>query len=353
MTSESVAPNPYIVLKASDGSLRRVDLVGHTSWTVGRDQDNTIIILDSSISRHHAIIQYLDSNSIYLIDLGSTNGSFVNQQRVNVPTLLHHGDQLTLGQSEVEFFWESLAAPDDLDDSLPGSSAKTSVLHLKRLISVLVVDIRGYTQLAQEVDVRQLSKVMGDWFQRAGQIIRKQGSRVDKYIGDAIMAVWLHDPGQGFDSESGALPETAPDVLQTLYALQDLFEMTREINSLYPLPRPIALGAGINTGFAVVGQMGSGERQEYTVIGDTVNSAFRLESSTRTLNTDLAISAETYQALELQLQQSGRIRPQAKDEILGSIFKSDQLMLKGYNTPHHIFHCRYEPLKEFLQSLES
>ncbi|MGF1576734.1 MAG: FHA domain-containing protein [Cyanophyceae cyanobacterium] len=351
MTSEASTPTPYIVLTANDGSLQRVDLIGHTSWTLGRDQDNTIIVLDSSISRHHAILQYLDSNSIYLIDLGSTNGSFVNQQRVNVPTLLHHGDQVTLGQSELQFYWESLTPEDTDDDSLPGSSAKTSVLHLKRLISVLVVDIRGYTRLAQEVEVRLLSRVMGDWFQRAGQIIRKQGSRVDKYIGDAIMAVWLHNPGQGYDSESGALPEMAPDVLQTLYALLELFEMTREINAIYPLPHPIMLGAGINTGFAVVGQMGSGERQEYTVIGDTVNTAFRLESSTRTLNTDVALSEETYQALALQLRQSNYTLPNRQIPELGSVFKSDSLMLKGYSSPHQIYHCPLDQIKQFLQAL--
>lgn len=338
MTSfETPLPTPYILLKANDGSLQRVDLVGSNSWTLGRDQDNTIVVLDSSISRHHAIIQYLDGNSLYLIDLGSTNGSFVNQQRVNVPTLLHHGDQVTLGQSEVEFYWESLDTSDELSDSLPGAAAKTSVLHLKRLISVLVVDIRGYTQLAQEVDVRLLSKVMGDWFQRAGAIIRKEGSRVDKYIGDAIMAVWLHNADQDQDSEP-SVGDTRPDVLQAFHALHALVTMTQEINRIYPLPRPIALGAGINTGFAVVGQMGTGERQEYTVIGDTVNTAFRLESSTRTLNTDIAIGEDTYRALAAQLG----------SQLPDSLFQCDELTLKGYANAHKIYHCTFNQITTLL-----
>ncbi len=331
--------SPYIVLMAPDGTSMKVVLSGANSWSLGRDDDNDIVIRDNSVSRHHAILQYLDSNSIYLIDLGSTNGSFVNERRVSIPTLLHNGDQLTLGQSEIEFHGD-LPPLEELQDSLPGSTAKTSVLHLRRLISVMVVDIRGFTQLTQQVDERLLSRVLGEWFRLAGTIIRQKGSSVDKYIGDAIMAVWLHGSVQEDGDQKS--PSSLPDVLPIFEALAELFEMTQSLNERFPeLPQPIRLGAGINTGYAIVGQMGTGERQEYTVIGDTVNAAFRLESATRMLDADWAISEETHAALWAQMQSSP-----AK-----TFFRCEDVNLKGYSKTHRVYHCHFQEVQKFLKSV--
>ncbi len=331
--------SPYIVLMAPDGTSTKVVLSGANSWSLGRDDDNDIVIRDNSVSRHHAILQYLDSNSIYLIDLGSTNGSFVNERRVSIPTLLHNGDQLTLGQSEIEFHGD-LPPLEELQDSLPGSTAKTSVLHLRRLISVMVVDIRGFTQLTQQVDERLLSRVLGEWFRLAGTIIRQKGSSVDKYIGDAIMAVWLHGSVQEDGDQKS--PSSLPDVLPIFEALAELFEMTQSLNERFPeLPQPIRLGAGINTGYAIVGQMGTGERQEYTVIGDTVNAAFRLESATRMLDADWAISEETHAALWAQIPSSP-----AK-----TFFRCEDVNLKGYSKTHRVYYCHFQEVQQFLKSV--
>lgn len=332
-----VQTTPYIVLKPTEGAQTKVVLSGSSAWTLGRDNDNTIVIPDSSVSRHHAILQCLDSTSIYLIDLGSTNGSFVNQRRVSIPTLLQNGDHLTLGQSEIEFYsnTEPILNP---QESLPGAAEKTSVLHLRRLISVGVVDIRGFTQLTQQVDEQLLSKVLGEWFRQAGKIIRARGSQVDKYIGDAIMAVWLHS-----DAQTPPQTPITANVVQSFEALRDLFEMTDHINQSFPLPRALQVGAGLNTGYAVVGQMGSGERQEYTVIGDTVNAAFRLESATRVLDADIAVSEETHAALCRQVKLS-----EAK-----SFFRCENVLLKGYNKEHPVYYCHFQDLKDFLARLTS
>lgn len=340
MPEDSQTTDPYVLLTAEDGTQRKFVLSESSAWTMGRDSDNSIVILDNSVSRHHAILQCLDSNSIYLIDLGSTNGSFVNQRRVSIPTLLQNGDRLTLGQSEIEFYSSVKVEEDPKDETMPGQGQKTSVLHLRRLISVAVVDIRGFTRLTQLADERILSQKLGEWFRRAGRIIRAKGSKVDKYIGDAIMAVWLHSEGQKRKEQS--IAEESPDVLQAFHCLQALFEMTQELNQAEPLlPLPIQLGAGINTGFAIVGQMGSGERQEFTVIGDTVNAAFRLEGSTRMLDADIAISEETHSALWAQV---GEPRE-------ASFFRCQDVELKGYTTAHQVYYCRFSELKQFLAHL--
>ncbi len=342
--SEDLQPGaPFLLIKGNDDNPWKYSLEGNTSWSLGRDQDNQIVLLDSSVSRHHAILQYLDSNSIYLIDLGSTNGSFVNQRRVSIPTLLQDGDQVTLGQSEMEFHSSTPAAV-TVAPTPDASGAKTSVLHLRHLISVVVVDIRGFTQLTQLTDERQLSQVLGEWFRRAGEIIRSHNSRVDKYIGDAVMAVWIHslDPSRT-ESIPEDLPATISNVLPPLKALRSLFEMTRVINNTaeFVLPRPLRIGAGMNTGYAIVGQMGSGERQEYTVIGDTVNMTFRIESATRDLDTDIAISEGTYSVLANSQDLSSESSP-------SEFFRQDNVMLKGYSNKQRVYHCYFEELCHFL-----
>ncbi|MEN9240032.1 MAG: adenylate/guanylate cyclase domain-containing protein, partial [Thermostichales cyanobacterium SZTDM-1c_bins_54] len=320
---------PYLIVTSPDGCQQRYELQGETVWTLGRDLSNKIVLRDSSVSRHHALLQGLDSNSIYLIDLGSSNGSFVNERRITIPTLLRDGDRITLGQTELTF--RSGGHPLSSDQSTPTTSGdETAILHVRRLISVLVVDIRGFTQLTQSLDERLLSRVMGEWFQAAGEITRHNDSRVDKYIGDAVMAVWFDNP------VGAAHPKTAPmdaKTKQVFRALGELFAMTTRLSQKYALPEPMRLGAGVNTGYAIVGQMGSAERQEYTVLGDTVNVAFRLESATRFLDSDIVISEETFASLPPAYQ---------------GIFATTEVLLKGYESPRRVYHTTLACFQQML-----
>ncbi|MFQ3614611.1 MAG: adenylate/guanylate cyclase domain-containing protein [Cyanobacteriota bacterium] len=335
MSQSATTAAPYVLLKEPDGSQRKHILAGAAAWTLGRDEDNAIVLTDPSVSRQHALLQYLDDNSIYLIDLGSRNGSFVNSRRVSIPTLLQDGDQLTLGQSEIEFRGGSLASPEP-SPSVGSKQSDTLVLQTRWLISVAVVDVRGYGQLTQQLDERLLSQVMGDWFRRGGDIIQQHGGTVDKYIGDAIMAVWFHAPQANTAPFGAGQLEVNPDVKSVLRALVKLFQMTEQLNHEFPLPSPIRLGAGVNTGSAIVRQVGNNTRQEYTALGDTVNLAFRIESSTRALNADLAISQDSYACLVKQLGQPA------------PCFLQQAVELKGYAEHHQVYHCDMGSLQALL-----
>jgi len=81
------------------------------------------------------------------------------------------------------------------------------------------------------------------------------------------MAVWFH----------GTEEVKSTEMIPIFQALKDLHEVTRKLNKTYPLPFPLRVGAGVNTGYAMVGNSGSSERSDYTTLGDTVNAAFRLE----------------------------------------------------------------------------
>ncbi|MFQ3585787.1 MAG: adenylate/guanylate cyclase domain-containing protein, partial [Cyanobacteriota bacterium] len=119
-------------------------------------------------------------------------------------------------------------------------------------------------------------------------------------------------------------------------ALVKLFQMTEQLNQEFPLPSPIRLGAGVNTGSAIVRQVGNNTRQEYTALGDTVNLAFRIESSTRALNADLAISQDSYACLVKQLGQPA------------PCFLQQAVELKGYVEHHQVYHCDVGSLQAFL-----
>jgi adenylate cyclase len=317
--------NPHLVLRTEKSGNRYLSLSGSNCWTVGRSDDNNFVLSDRWISRNHAMLQQMETGEFYLIDLGSRNGSFVNGRRVSIPVTLRNGDRIIFGQTELDFYHPTAGhRHNPINDT--DSEDFTATLTVRSLISVMVMDIRDYTILTRQLDETLLSEVIGNWFRKAGQIIREHGSWVDKYIGDAIMAVWFHKTS-GVSSE---------EMMRICQALSELHKATDELSSRYPLPFPLRVGAGINTGYAMVGNSGSSDRSDYTALGDTVNAAFRLESCTKQLGKDIAVGKTTYQYLT-QLGAQGA-------------FEQHTVTLKGYDHPSLAYGGTYADLNAFLKS---
>jgi adenylate cyclase len=321
----TLQPTPHLVLHSSDSSNRHFPLVGNNCWTIGRSEENTFVIGDRWISRNHAMLQWMETGEYYLIDLGSRNGTFVNGRRVSIPVTLQNGDHLTFGQTELDFFCPIIHPSSSSDEIDSREFTATATLHVRRLISILVVDIRDFTVLTRQLDEKILSEVIGTWFRQAGDIIREYGSWVDKYIGDAVMAVWTHG-AQGVDRD---------EALRICQAISALHQMTSELHQQYPLPFPIRIGAGVNTGYAMVGNTGSGDRPDYTALGDTVNAAFRLESATKQIGLDIALGETTYQLLADRVGNVEFLERYAVD-------------LKGYDQPTPTHACSFADLNLFL-----
>ncbi|MBW4575620.1 MAG: adenylate/guanylate cyclase domain-containing protein [Aphanothece sp. CMT-3BRIN-NPC111] len=315
---------PHLLLQTESGN-RYLPLAGSKCWTFGRSDDNNFVLPDRWMSRNHAMLQCTETGDFYLIDLGSRNGSFVNGRRVSFPVTISNGDRITLGQSELEFHCPSAMNNTDASDDIDQESM-TSILHIRRLMSVMVIDIRDFTVLTRKLDEEILSAVIGSWFREAGNIIREHGSWVDKYIGDAIMALWFHSP-EGVTNE---------EIVHIFQALNDLSKMTAALSNKYPLPFPLRIGAGINTGYAMLGNTGSGDRPDYTAIGDTVNAAFRLETSTKQIGLDIALGEKTYQYLSAL----------AGKEI---DFKQYTVNLKGYESPTLTYAGTFTELDAFCR----
>lgn len=150
----------------------------------------------------------------------------------------------------------------------------------RRSAVVFFSDVRGFTAMSEKMDPEALVKILNRYMTRMVRVIISHGGIVDKYVGDAIMALW-----------GVPLPKEG-DVENALRACigmrQALAELNEELRG-EGLP-PLKIGMGLNVGPLIAGNIGSEERMEYTVIGDTVNTASRIESLTKEFGTDLLIS---------------------------------------------------------------
>jgi adenylate cyclase len=252
--------------------------------TIGRSSSNDAVLPESKVSRSHAVIRRLGNHEYYLIDLGSANGTILNGERVVMPALLKNNDRISIGSSELVFTREEDETSDiERDDSTDCRTVTGTIQPDIRTVTVLVADIRGYTSLSERIPVATLARIVGRWFRSANTIVEQNTGVVDKFIGDAVMARWL----VGDDDTTVAY--------RALRAAHELHEMTTELGAEFrELPAPLRIGVGINTGKAAVGVMVAGRMQEYTVLGDSVNIAFRLESSTKELGVDVVISRDAF-----------------------------------------------------------
>src|ERR1019366_3547754 len=109
------------------------------------------------------------------------------------PVVLQDQDNLVFGDQQLLFRNSSPSASAGPAPGTDTRNAPTTSLHTHSLATIMVVDIRDFTPLARTVSEDLLSQTIGTWFLRVGQVTQRQGSWAQRYIGDAVMAVWLHD----------------------------------------------------------------------------------------------------------------------------------------------------------------
>jgi len=150
----------------------------------------------------------------------------------------------------------------------------------QREVSVLFADIRGFTQISEQLSPEAIVKMLNTYLSVAADAVVKYDGIVNKFAGDSIMAVWNAPQSQ---------PEHALLAVKAAWeAQQKITELKQSDSQLFP----VQFGIGINTGIALAGNVGSAGRSEYTVIGDSVNTASRICSSTP--GGEVWIGAETY-----------------------------------------------------------
>ncbi|MDQ7010812.1 MAG: adenylate/guanylate cyclase domain-containing protein [Mariprofundaceae bacterium] len=140
-----------------------------------------------------------------------------------------------------------------------------------RVVTVLFADIRGFTSLSEETSPEEIVAMLNEYFDMMVNIIHKYHGVLDKFIGDELMAVF----GLLTTAEAGPL-----DAVRAAMEMQDAVQALMHDRELQGKP-VFKIGIGINTGEAISGSIGSRDRMDYTVIGDTVNVASRLEGMTQ------------------------------------------------------------------------
>ncbi len=160
---------------------------------------------------------------------------------------------------------------------------------MEKEITIFFSDIRGFTNISEKMgDAKKLITYLNNYMEPMSNIITKYEGTIDKYIGDAIMAYW--NAPASINNHADKAVQASLEQLASLKQLNKQLEANNE-----PL---IDIGIGLNTGMAVVGEMGSLQRSDYTVIGDAINLGSRLESLCKYYGSKLNISKFTKDKLE-------------------------------------------------------
>jgi adenylate cyclase len=155
-------------------------------------------------------------------------------------------------------------------------------------ITVLFADIRNFTSISENMDADSVTMILNEYFSALVPIIEEYNGVLNKFMGDAVLAIF----GEPKRNENHALDAVrcAYKMLKKVKHLQDKW-----IDEGKP---KIEIGIGISSGEAFIGNIGSQDRLEYTVIGDTVNTASRIENYNKVYKTNFLISEETYKRVQ-------------------------------------------------------
>jgi adenylate cyclase len=185
-------------------------------------------------------------------------------------------------------------------------SPETMGLEGKRKhITVLFSDVRGFTALSEQITPEQVVSLLSDYLGRVARIVFEHKGTVDKFIGDAVFAVFGAPVSHGDDAARAI--QTGIAMIELVDSLADRW---KEV-----IGRPLKVGIGINSGDAVVGNIGSEVRYDYTCIGDTVNLGARLEALTKELGVPMLVSEFTAAELNgaIPLRPLRRVKVQGRE----------------------------------------
>lgn len=157
----------------------------------------------------------------------------------------------------------------------------------KEHITILFSDVRGFTTISEKLQAEEVVEILNCHFGEMSEVIFKYDGTLDKFIGDAIMAFW------------GAPIKTADHAIKAVTAAMEMAQRLGRVNEVLrakSLP-PISIGIGLNTGDVILGNIGSERKLDYTVIGDNVNLASRMEGLTSKYGCAVLISESTYKEI--------------------------------------------------------
>ncbi len=208
--------------------------------------------------------------------------------------------------------------PDKVVRELMDAPAEELGQNERRVVTVMFTDIEGFSRMGEELPPDQIINILNEYLSAMTEIIFANNGSLDKYIGDGIMAVY---------GNIGANDPAA----YAYYAVKTALEMQEKMTELQKKwmkegIRPIQIRIGINTGDALVGNVGHPKRKELTVIGDTVNTSARIERLNKQYNTHILISHGTY----LYVKNRVDIEPLGEEQLKGKTTTVKVYHVKGW-----------------------
>jgi adenylate cyclase len=222
------------------------------------------------------------------------------------------GFMVGLTNRAVRMMFRDLRRRDALTRFLPQPVAERmmaigpeALVPVQREVTVLFSDIRGFTALSERLEPRAVLALLDDYFGRMAQVVKGHDGVVGKFLGDGLLAFW-------------GVPDRAQDhATKAVKAAHDMLRALDEINRARDTAGdpPIRIGIGIHTGTVAAGMLGGAHQAEYTVIGDAVNVASRIEQLTKSHEVALLVSETTWAQLDDATK--ARVRKLAAEEIRG------------------------------------
>lgn len=230
-------------LERPDGS--RFPIQG--SCSIGRSPTNQVVLVDEKVSRRHALVHAQERHEYWLVDLGSSNGTYLEGRRLIQPTRLRDGETLKIGDFLLQF-----RQPNHPVGRQP-ATVSDETIHDIRTVScwLLVADIEGSTQMVRKVESDHVA-MPGVWLAECKQLIEECGGSINKFLGDGFFAYW-HE-----------LERTPNLVARALEGLKRMQEHAQ------PSFRVVVHYGRVFTG-------GGGSLGEESLLGSEVNFVFRME----------------------------------------------------------------------------
>ncbi len=264
----------------SDGKRHRI----HGSCSLGRTSTNTIILPSPKVSRRHALIHLQNIGEFWLIDFGSSNGTFLNKRRIQRPVRLTDGDHITIGDHNFEFH-----QPEEISDEYRTLLTQRTLHEVEKVACwLLVADIRNFTPLSRSMETEGLDALLGAWISACKEIIENHHGRINKYLGDGFLAYW---------PEMETNPEEIASALSALKELQSRNAPDFRIV--------------LHFGFVAIG--GVAAMGEESLMGKEVNLVFRLEKLAGSLGEARGLSDQAH----AKLRELVPTRPLGEHELKG------------------------------------
>ncbi len=214
-------------------------------------------------------------------------------------------------EERVRFIFQKYV-PTEVINSVLNLSSDSMLIGAEQNVTLLFADIRSFTSISEKLAADELVLALNAYFNDMVSVITKYNGTIDKFIGDAIMAIYGAPVQRASDPEN-----SVRSAIEMIQALEGFNRHQKETGKT-----PFKIGIGVNTGSAVVGNIGSEQKINYTVIGDTVNLASRLEGLTKKYKTPIIISDFTRSAIP-----AGKFYYRVVDRV----------RVKGKNKPVKIF----------------